>query len=254
MSSRDGRVVVWFSCGAASACAAKLAVDKYGHERTHVVYCNTLVSEHSDNQRFLEDVQKWIAHPIEIISSEKYASIDEVFEKRRYMAGIKGAPCTVEMKKIPRFEYQEYGDLHIFGLTADEQKRITRFVENNPDLQLEWNLSDGRITKEQTYALVADAGIALPVMYSLGFKNNNCIGCVKATSAKYWDLVRKHFPATFWKRAKQSRELGVRLVRYHGVRMFLDELPDPITDKTAQEDIECGPICLIERIQPAEAY
>ena len=73
------RIVVWFSCGAASACAAKLAVDKYGHENTHVVYCNTLVSEHPDNTRFLDDVQKWIQHSVEIISSEKYASVDEVF-------------------------------------------------------------------------------------------------------------------------------------------------------------------------------
>jgi hypothetical protein len=154
-------------------------------------------------------------------------------------------------KKIPRYEYQEYGDLHIFGLTADEEKRITRFVANNPDLLLEWNLQQAGVTKEHCYQIIKDAGIALPVMYSLGFKNNNCIGCVKATSAKYWDLVRKHFPAIFWKRARQSRELNVRLVRYHGVRMFLDELPDPITDKTPEEDIECGPICLVERIKPA---
>jgi len=34
--------------------------------------------------------------------------------------------------------------------------------------------------------------------------------------------------------------------------MFLDELPDPITDKTPEEDIECGPICLVERIKPAD--
>lgn len=247
------RVVVWFSCGAASACAAKLAVAKYGHENTHVVYCNTLATEHPDNVRFLADVGRWLEHPIEIIGSEKYASIDEVFEKERYMAGIKGARCTVEMKKIPRFEYQEYGDTHIFGLTADEGKRIKRFVENNPDLKLDWILRDQAVTKAECYKLLTDGGIALPVMYSLGFKNNNCIGCVKATSAKYWDLVRRHFPVVFWRRAKQSRDLGVRLVRYHGVRMFLDELPDPITDKTPEEDIECGPICLVERIQPADA-
>lgn len=246
------RVLVWFSCGAASACAAKLAVDKYGHENTHVVYCNTLATEHPDNARFMADVAKWIGHTIEIIGSEKYATVDEVFEKERYMAGIKGARCTVEMKKIPRFEYQQYGDLHVFGLTADEGARIRRFVENNPDLRLEWNLRDECITKEECYKLLTDGGIALPVMYSLGFKNNNCIGCVKATSAKYWALVRKHFPVVFWRRAKQSRDLGVRLVRYHGVRIFLDELPDPITDKTPQEDIECGPICLIERIRPAD--
>ena len=156
------RIIVWFSCGAASACAAKLAVDKYGHEDLHVVYCNTLATEHSDNQRFMDDISKWIGHPIEIISSEKYATVDEVFEKTHYMAGIKGARCTIEMKKIPRYEYQEYDDLHIFGLTANEERRIKLFVENNPALRLEWNLKEAGITKEMCYQLLTEDGIALP--------------------------------------------------------------------------------------------
>jgi len=35
--------------------------------------------------------------------------------------------------------------------------------------------------------------------------------------------------------------------------MFLDELPELVTDKTPEEDIECGPICLIERPASNEA-
>ena len=48
------RVLVWFSCGAASAVAAKMSVEKYG-DRCEVVYCDTLKYEHSDNLRFLLD-------------------------------------------------------------------------------------------------------------------------------------------------------------------------------------------------------
>ena len=238
------RILVWFSCGAASACAAKLAIEEYGHNGVHVVYCDTMESEHPDNARFFEDVQRWIEHPIEKIRSTKYANIDEVFERERYMSGIKGARCTVEMKKVPRFEFQQPDDIHIFGLCSDEVPRIERFKKNNPELLLEWNLYDQQVTKNKCYRWLERAGIALPVLYSLGFKNNNCIGCVKATSPKYWDLVRKYFPEVFAKRARQSREIGVRLVRYHGERIFLDELPEKITDLRAQEDIECGPICL----------
>jgi PP-loop superfamily ATP-utilizing enzyme len=61
------RVIVWFSCGAASACAAKLAVEKYGLS-CEVVYCNTMPSEHPDNFRFFSDVQQWIGKPIKVIS------------------------------------------------------------------------------------------------------------------------------------------------------------------------------------------
>lgn len=240
------RTVVWFSCGAASACAAALAVahcKEHGRE-VHVVYCDTLAEEHPDNMRFLQDVERWIGQPIEIIRSAKYASISDVFEQTRYMSGIKGARCTVEMKKIPRFAYQQPDDMHVFGLTADEGKRIANFEGNNPDLNLYWVLREWGLTKADCYTMLENAGIELPVMYSLGFKNNNCIGCVKATSAKYWANVRRHFPIIFALRAEQSRRLKVRLVRYKGVRMFLDELPLNIEDLTPEEDIECGPICL----------
>jgi 3'-phosphoadenosine 5'-phosphosulfate sulfotransferase (PAPS reductase)/FAD synthetase len=240
--SADGRVIVWFSCGAASACAAKLASMTRANLR--VVYCNTLASEHPDNLRFLHDVEKWIHKPIEIISSRKFATIDDVFDNRKYMSGIRGAPCTTEMKKIPRFNYEEPNDLHIFGLTADEQSRIDLFEKNNPHLILEWNLRNAGITKQDCHDYLAEDGISPPVMYSLGFKNNNCLGCVKATSAVYWYKVRRHFPEVFEKRALQSRAIGCRLVRYKGERMFLDELPKINEDRTPEEDIECGPVCV----------
>jgi len=242
------RTVVWFSCGAASACAAKIALQKYPD--ACIVYCNTMKTEHADNARFFDDVEKWLGVPIMVIESDKYRTVDDVFEKTHYMAGIKGARCTTEMKKIPRFNFQLPDDLHIFGLCADELKRIKLFEENNPELRLEWILRDADITKDDCYQLLKDAGIALPIMYSLGFKNNNCIACVKATSPKYWDRVRRYFPEIFIRRCEQSRSLGVRLVRYHGERIFLDELPNPVVYKkrfkkeSEDEDIECGPVCL----------
>jgi hypothetical protein len=211
------------------------------------VYCDTRASEHPDNERFMQDVEAWIGGWVQILHSTKYASVDDVFEKTRYMSGIKGARCTVEMKKVPRFEFQQPDDVHMFGLTADEQPRITRFEQNNPELSLRWILREAKMTKDDCYAMLRDAGITLPVMYSLGFKNNNCIGCVKATSAAYWERTRLHFPEVFERRARQSREIGVRLARYKGKRIFLDELPAVVEDRTLETDIECGPICLQEK-------
>src|SRR5262245_59138162 len=140
------RVLAWFSCGAASAVAAKLAVEKYG-ERCEVVYCNTLASEHPDNVRFMSDVERWIGKRVTVISSEKYTSVDDVVEKTRYMSGIAGARCTTELKKIPRLKFQEPDDVHIFGFTLDELGRIEDFEKNNPELNLEWILRDNFIRK-----------------------------------------------------------------------------------------------------------
>jgi hypothetical protein len=39
---------VWFSCGAASAIAGKLAAEKYGG-KVELIYCNTAKDEHPDN-------------------------------------------------------------------------------------------------------------------------------------------------------------------------------------------------------------
>jgi len=51
------RIVCWFSAGAASAVALKMAKDKYG--MVLPVYCDT-GSEHPDNERFKRDVEQWV--------------------------------------------------------------------------------------------------------------------------------------------------------------------------------------------------
>ena len=229
------RRVVWFSCGAASAVLAKLA------KPDEIVYCDTLAEEHPDNRRFLDDVSAWCQQPITVIKSQRYTSISDVFQRTRYMAGIAGARCTVEMKKLPREAWQRETDVHLFGYTAEEVKRAERFEKQNPSLHVEWPLIELGISKKDTLRLLAEAHIELPAMYALGFEHNNCIGCVKSTSAGYWNLVRRQFPDTFALRARQSRLLGVRLVRWRGVRIFLDELP--ATADAPQDDIDCGPVC-----------
>jgi hypothetical protein len=220
--------------------AAKLAVEKYS-DRCEVVYCNTLASEHPDNVRFMTDVERWIGKRVLVISSEKYTSVDDVFKKTRYMSGIAGARCTTELKKVPRLSFQEADDIHIFGFTLDEPDRIEKFKKADPELNLEWILRDNFIRKVNCFDILSRVGIALPKMYELGFKNNNCIGCVKATSPAYWNLTRRHFPNVFEQRASRSREIGCRLARLNGERIFLDELPPDAGGE--MENVSCGPQC-----------
>lgn len=235
------RTIVWFSCGAASAVAAYLTLQE--RDNVEVVYCDTLAQEHPDNVRFMRDVEAWLGQEVTIIGNEKYTDVEDVWKQRKYMAGIAGAPCTVELKKVPRFGFQRADDVHVFGLTADEAKRIERFTENNHDLDLDWVLLRHQVTKQDCYRIIQQAGIEIPVMYKLGYKNNNCIGCVKATSPAYWSKVKRDFPEVFRRRAALSRKLGARLVRVDGKRMFLDEMPDRDYKGYEQENISCGPDC-----------
>ena len=238
----NNRIVVWFSCGAASAVAAKLAVETYG-DRCHVVYCDTLASEHPDNARFFADVERWIGRKITIIRSEKYATIDDVFERTRFMSSPFGARCTTELKKLPREAFQEPSDTHIFGYTSEETRRADSFEEHNPTLVVEWLLIDRGVTKQRCLGMLEQAEITLPEMYKLGFDHNNCPGCVKSQAPGYWNRVRRNFPEVFDRRVKQSRLIGVRLVKIDGERVFLDELPADLDGP--DDDIDCGPVCQI---------
>jgi hypothetical protein len=252
------RVLSWYSDGAASAVASYLAAGKYG-DSCEIVKCDTTGDEHPDNLRFRGEVEAWIGHKVKLISSDKYAGIDEVFEKTRYMAGIGGARCTTELKKVPRYDYQHPDDIHVFGYTDDpnEHRRISRFEENNPELKCEWILRDYGITKEGCHEILRDAGIDLPVMYELGFDHNNCIACVKATSPGYWNRTRQHFPEAFERRARQSREIGAKLTRVRipkedpserqkYKRIFLDELDPMYGLDMSDGNIECGPFCEVD--------
>jgi len=237
----DGRLIVWFSCGAASACALKMVAEL----NPVAMYCDCLSNEHEDNARFLADIEAWTGVSIEIIKSDDYSSVEDVFKSRRYMSGIAGAPCTVELKKVPRFRVQRPDDIHVFGFTCDEKKRIVDFNKGNFDLNLAWPLAQKDMTKQDCFDLLDTAGINLPKMYELGYKNNNCIGCVKATSPDYWNLVRRTHPKVFKKRCEQSREIGCKLTRYKGDRIYLDQLPAD-SNEVVIEDLSCGPQCGVE--------
>lgn len=246
------RRVSWFSCGAASAVATKLS------EPDVIAYCAT-GAEDVDNARFMIDCQSWFGLPITQLASAEFSSTWEVWEKRKYIAGIAGAPCTGALKIEPRLLFERPDDIHVFGYTADyaDVQRANALRENWPHLRIETPLIERGLTKAACFSLVTSAGIALPRVYAMGFPNANCIPCCKATSPAYWALVREKFPAEFERMAKLSRKLGARLSRIGPDRVFIDEIPDcyPVTGAVAPEcDFLCAlaeqDIARIEQEQP----
>lgn len=234
------RVLVWFSCGAASACAAKLAVEQYG-ALTEVLYCDTLKYEHPDNVRFLQDVARWLGVGIRILHSERYTDIFDVFDKTGWLVGPGGARCTRELKRNVREQYQSPGDIHVFGFGIDEPHRVARFERDNPELYLWWPLVEAGMDKQACLAMLEKAHIDLPRMYKMGYKNNNCIGCVKG-KAGYWNKIRQDFPAAFLKMSAQERKMNVSVLR----ECYLDELQPDVGRYESDYEIECGPVCSVE--------
>lgn len=237
------RIICWFSCGAASAVATKLTLAKYALiQDVEVVRC-IVKEEHPDNDRFAADCALWFGRPIVNLSADEYgASVYGVIQSRKYISGVQGAPCTMLLKKRERERYQRPTDTHVFGYCAEEQGRYDDFLDAN-NIACEVPLIDAKLTHTDALAMVQNAGIRLPVMYEMGYQHNNCIGCVKATGAGYWNKVRVDFPNAFWRMAGASRALGVRMVKVHGVRTFLDELPEGVGVYKDEPEIQCGAFC-----------
>lgn len=220
----DRRRVRWFGCGAASATA--IAIDLKAHPGGVVAYCETK-AEHPDNERFLGDCENWWGAEVIRLHSDEYEDTWDVWERRKFIAGPDGAPCTGILKVSPRHAFQFPDDIHVFGYTCDltDQTRAKRLAETFFELTIENPLITAGLDKAACLAIVEGAGIALPIMYGLGFLNNNCIPCGKATSPDYWSAIRLHFPERFWRMATLSRKLGARLTRIANVRIFIDEIP-----------------------------
>jgi hypothetical protein len=241
------RIVSWFSCGTSSAVCTKLVLSRYAEHEIKIARC-VVPEEHPDNDRFAADCETWFGQPILNLKSTEYKSCEDVWTRTRYMAGIGGARCTVEMKKVVRFAFE--ADWHpegqAYGYRVDEEDRADRFRKLNPEINLLTPLIDEGLNQEACHAIVTRAGIQLPMMYRLGFNNANCIGCVQAQSPSYWNRIRRHFPENFDRRARLSRELGVRLVKLNTgkrERIFLDELDPEIGTGDNDPPMECSLLC-----------
>lgn len=229
--------VCWFSTGVSSfvACYLSQNVDKIIY--THVE------NQHPDSLRFLHDCEKLLDREIEILQSDKFKNVDDVIRATGIFNTPYGAPCTRILKKEVRKKWEwENGKNHtyVWGLDCNEKDRAERIVETMTEQTHEFPLIEHNLTKQDVHAIAQKLGLKRPVMYDMGYNNNNCIGCVKGGMG-YWNKIRVDFPDVFEKRAKLERELGGTMIK--GV--YLDEL-EPNRGRNVKEIMpECGISCEI---------
>jgi hypothetical protein len=237
------RLVCWFSCGAASAVATKLAISQFGLTHDIVIARCVVREEHPDNDRFSADCEKWFGMPITNMINEEFdGSIYNVIIKRKYISGVQGAPCTMLLKKQVRLDFQRPDDKHIMGYCAEEQDRFDSFLDAN-NIDCEAPLIDRKLSHADCLGMLKNAGIELPVMYKLGYKHNNCLGCVKSTGSGYWNKIKLDFPEKFWMMAGMSRVLGVKMARNGQERIYLDEIKPGMGRYQDEPEVQCGIFC-----------
>lgn len=241
------RVVCSFSCGAASACATKLALDKYG-SAVHII--NAFVAdEDEDNRRFLRDCEKWFGQEVIVLRDTKYqASAAEVWKKKRFIVSRNGAPCSKALKRDVLDAYTRAEDLQVLGFTADlrDMQRFDRYLDAHGSTKVEAPLIEAGMSKRDCFKMVTEAGLELPRMYRLGYSNANCPKCPKGGMG-YWNKIRVDFPENFEEMAAIQDVLGPgsfffrdRKTQERISLRMLDPKAGRFSDEPA---FECGATC-----------
>ena len=228
--------VCWISAGVSSFIAGWLTkndVDRF-------IYID-VENQHPDSIRFIKDCEKVLGKEIEILRSQ-YHSVQNVISGFRFINGIHGAKCTEVLKKRVRkeweYKHRDYEITYVWGFDCTEKHRADRLEETMIEFHHEFPLIEKGLTKEDAHGMLAALGIKRPMMYDLGYKNNNCIGCVKGGMG-YWNKIRVDFPDVFQRMATLEREVGHSCL--NGI--YLDELqPDRgrIDDEVMEE---CSIMC-----------
>jgi 3'-phosphoadenosine 5'-phosphosulfate sulfotransferase (PAPS reductase)/FAD synthetase len=188
----DKKCVVFFSGGAASWAAGKLAAEKYGAHNTVLLFTDTLI-EDPDLYRFLEDASKNIGVSVTRIAEGRTPW--EVFRDVKIMGNSRIDPCSRVLKREPAEKWlKENCDpqdtVLVFGIDWTESHRYDngegRGVKNRyarlgwPHVEALCTLSP-TMAKWDVFAWLEREGIKRPRLYDLGFAHNNCGGgCVKA--------------------------------------------------------------------------
>lgn len=245
------RIMSLFSCGVASAVATKMALEqnKSTYHKPLIIVNNYVEQEHPDNARFLQDCEKWFEHDITVTKNEKYdGDIYKVFESEHMIKQKFFAPCTEKLKREVRDKMMEEGDVIVIGFTVEEKKRYARFKEATTNYTVWAPLIENNFNKADCFDLMNRAGIELPAMYKQGYRNNNCIGCVKGGMG-YWNKIRKDYPLQFQRMSDLEQRFGEGAFLFRdpktSKRISLKDLDPNAGNYAQEEDSQCSVMCSI---------
>lgn len=208
--------------------------------------------QHEDSIRFIKDCEKALGIKIQILKSNEYNSTDECFDMfGGFTNKANGfALCTNWLKKRVRKQWEEEhaeDDLmYVWGFDLNEKHRAERTIEANPQAKHEFPLIEKCLSKEEVHGLFErNFDFKRPLMYDMGYPNNNCVGCIKGGMG-YWNKIRKDFPEVFAKRIKQEQKYGKAILKEaDGTPLFLKDLDENRGNMNTEIFSECGVMCFI---------
>ena len=204
------------------------------HAIDELIYIH-IDNQHHDTLGFVHECAEYLDKPLSILQSD-YKNVESVIRKFKFVNSPRGAACTTVLKKQVRQDWEkdflldnEVTLSYVWGYDANESIRANRLKSNDSDKNHIFPLIDHNIPKKKVHEMLKEIGIQRPVMYNLGYDNNNCVGCVKGGMG-YWNKIRVDFPDVFERMALLEREIGATCLKDKNGKIYLDEL-DPARGK-----------------------
>lgn len=255
-----------FSTGLSSFEAARRTLEKYGPERTRVVFCDVKGDpkrdihaapdgtnwdgEDDDNYRFLEDAQRLLGVPILRLRHPQGLGVWGIIFRERAIT-IRGAnifaPCTKILKQealdnyVANIRVEGYDVVQVLGLTALEDDRIQRF-KKRVNADAEFPLTEHPLVGNcEISAWLRARGVEPPGTYELGFPHGNCGGACTKGGQMQWASLLQYNPGRYL--YNEGQELWFNREINPNVTILRDRRGGPvkpITLRRFREEIEAG--------------
>lgn len=206
--------VFWSTCvvnlsgGLSSAVSAERAVERFGVDRTTLVFADTLI-EDDDLHRFIDETEEYLGCKVHRIADGRTPF--EVFRDVRYLGNTRVDPCSKILKRdlIDRWVSENCPSdvVRVFGYRHDEEDRTQKLASRLPWTC--WFPLEERpwLSPAQLWDRVENVwNIRIPNLYVEGFEHNNCGGgCCKAGQKQFRRLYFTHPDRyAYWENGEQD--------------------------------------------------
>lgn len=174
---KDFNHIVMYSGGVGSWMAAKRVAAKYGTNRLHLLFTDTMI-EDEDLYRFLEESALNVGGTLHKVAEGRDPF--EVFKDVRMMGNSRRDPCSRILKRemadkwIAKNFKPENTRVYV-GIDWSEEHRYLRMIERKLPWVYKAPLTEPPyLRKDQMFMELSAEGIEIPKLYKMGFMHNNC--------------------------------------------------------------------------------
>ena len=250
----DRHCLVMFSGGISSFEAGRRALERYGKERTTFLFADTNM-EDPDLYRFNKDVERVLGIELTVLDNDG-KSVWDIFFEQKMMGSSRFDPCSRVLKRETMDAWREkhFPDpekvVMVIGMDNEEDcHRIAKVQRAFAPYYIWFPLHDSPyISKRKSLKNLEKLGIAVPRLYDMGFKHNNCGGfCVKAGYGHFHHLLltmpdryKYHEEMEQKFRREVNGSPGATIMRYRSTKSQGSKKGGPMTMLEFRERIEGG--------------